>query len=94
MEDETKLAQTIYLVKFTCDDADFRTHGASGDLIEFVRGHFKTREGAAACIERTIAEVNDEKDDDETPITQDPENADRWTDGCESYFIETTELLD
>ena len=32
------MAQTIYLVKFTCDDADFRAHGAGGELIEFVRG--------------------------------------------------------
>jgi hypothetical protein len=58
-----------------------------------VRGHFETREGAAAYIERTIAEVNDEKDDDETFIAQDPDDANRWTDGCESYFIETTEVL-
>jgi hypothetical protein len=42
------MAQTIYLVKFTCDDADFRAHGANGEPIEFVRGHFKTRKGAAA----------------------------------------------
>jgi hypothetical protein len=41
------MEQTIYLVKFTCDDADFRVHGASGELIEFMRGHFKTREGGS-----------------------------------------------
>ena len=88
------IAQTIYLVKFICDDADFRTHGASGELIEFVRGHFKTREGAVAYIERIVAEENDEKDDDEAPVTRDPDDADRWTVGCESFFIETTALMD
>jgi len=54
----------------------------------------KTREGSVAYIERIVAEENDEKDDDEAPVTRDPDDADRWSDGCESFFIETTALMD
>ncbi len=87
------MAQEIFIVKWTCDDFDFMKNG---ELIEEWRGHFKTREGAAAYIERTIAEENDEKDtgQGDTLFEKDPDDENRWTDGCESFFIETTELMD